>query len=291
MNTRIVAAALTLTLAAPVSAQAWLDTFNDGNFSDASPVTWVSTPALPGVLNVTNGDLHLTMPSSAAAPYVAGASALSNFNSGVSARVRMFITNGPVRSAVSFADAAVGLTGYVAAFNTCGVSGHIELFRLDGTPDITPLGAGSIAWPYDPTVEHYMQLDVFEGVVSMRVWRPGEPFPPPLIVAVDSTYSSGVVGIGLQDFGDGNCSGVGNHLDAEATIRFVQASSTPLTHSGIGDVTADGVVDVNDLLAVITAWGPCPEAPQPCPADIAPPNVGDGAVDVNDLLLVVTNWG
>jgi hypothetical protein len=51
----------------------------------------------------------------------------------------------------------------------------------------------------------------------------------------------------------------------------------------IGDATGNGVVDVDDLLAVILAWGPC--AP-PCPADID----GDGAVDVDDLLLVITNW-
>jgi hypothetical protein len=50
-----------------------------------------------------------------------------------------------------------------------------------------------------------------------------------------------------------------------------------------GDVTGDGIVDVNDLLAVIGAWGPCPV---PCPADLN----GDGVVDVNDLLMVIGNW-
>ena len=50
-----------------------------------------------------------------------------------------------------------------------------------------------------------------------------------------------------------------------------------------GDATGDGTIDVNDLLAVIAAWGPCPA---PCPADFD----GGGEVDVDDLLAVIDNW-
>jgi len=49
-----------------------------------------------------------------------------------------------------------------------------------------------------------------------------------------------------------------------------------------GDLTGDGVVDVNDLLQVITAWdgpGPGGDANH------------DGVVDVNDMLLVISHWG
>ena len=53
------------------------------------------------------------------------------------------------------------------------------------------------------------------------------------------------------------------------------------------DVVHDGTVDVNDLLSVITAWGPCNN----CPGDIAPTPFGNNMVDVNDLLAVITNWG
>jgi len=56
-----------------------------------------------------------------------------------------------------------------------------------------------------------------------------------------------------------------------------------------GDINGDGVVDVNDLLAVISAWGPCPTPPIACPADIAPAG-GNGVIDVNDLLVVISNW-
>ena len=50
-----------------------------------------------------------------------------------------------------------------------------------------------------------------------------------------------------------------------------------------GDVNSDAVIDVDDLLAVINAWGNCPA---PCDADLT----GNGVVDVDDLLLVINNW-
>jgi choice-of-anchor B domain-containing protein len=50
-----------------------------------------------------------------------------------------------------------------------------------------------------------------------------------------------------------------------------------------GDVTGNGIVDVDDLLAVINAWGACAG----CAADLT----GNGVVDVDDLLEVINNWG
>ncbi len=49
------------------------------------------------------------------------------------------------------------------------------------------------------------------------------------------------------------------------------------------DLNGDGVVDVIDLLAILGAWGPCPE----CPEDLN----DDGVVDVIDLLEVLGAWG
>ncbi|MCI0366602.1 MAG: FG-GAP-like repeat-containing protein [Phycisphaerales bacterium] len=54
----------------------------------------------------------------------------------------------------------------------------------------------------------------------------------------------------------------------------------------VGDVTGDGSVNVNDLLAVINVWGPCPAPPASCPADLN----NDGIVNIEDLLLVISNW-
>jgi hypothetical protein len=46
-------------------------------------------------------------------------------------------------------------------------------------------------------------------------------------------------------------------------------------------------VDVDDLIAVILAWGPCPAPPTPCPADVN----NSGSVDVDDLIAVILGWG
>jgi len=51
----------------------------------------------------------------------------------------------------------------------------------------------------------------------------------------------------------------------------------------------DGMVNVQDLLAVIAAWGPCADVNN-CPADIVPPG-GDNTVNVQDLLAVIGAWG
>jgi hypothetical protein len=49
------------------------------------------------------------------------------------------------------------------------------------------------------------------------------------------------------------------------------------------DVTGDGVVDVDDLIALINSWGPCIG----CTADVT----GNGVVNIDDLLAVINAWG
>jgi len=49
-----------------------------------------------------------------------------------------------------------------------------------------------------------------------------------------------------------------------------------------GDIDENGVVDVDDLLALLGAWGACGD----CPEDID----DSGAVDVSDLLTLLSNW-
>jgi hypothetical protein len=54
-----------------------------------------------------------------------------------------------------------------------------------------------------------------------------------------------------------------------------------------GDATGDGTVDVDDLIAVILGWGPCPPMPAACAADVD----CNFTVDVDDLIVVILNWG
>jgi hypothetical protein len=59
----------------------------------------------------------------------------------------------------------------------------------------------------------------------------------------------------------------------------------------VADIDNTGVVDVNDLLAVVSTWGACAGGcPPSCLGDISPVG-GNCVVDVNDLLTVVSHWG
>ena len=49
------------------------------------------------------------------------------------------------------------------------------------------------------------------------------------------------------------------------------------------DLTGDDQVDIDDLFAVLAAWGTCDE----CPEDINE----DGVVDIDDLFAVLAAWG
>ncbi len=51
----------------------------------------------------------------------------------------------------------------------------------------------------------------------------------------------------------------------------------------LGDVNGDGVVDVTDLLLMISDWGSCAD----CPSDVN----NDGYVNVTDILIAIGNWG
>ena len=51
----------------------------------------------------------------------------------------------------------------------------------------------------------------------------------------------------------------------------------------VGDVNCDGIVDVEDVLSIVSNWGPCTGV---CAEDIVP----DQNINVSDLLLVIANW-
>ena len=84
------------------------------------------------------------------------------------------------------------------------------------------------------------------------------------------------------------CPNIGTRIDLAA---FVAARNAVCTCSCNADVVPTGVVDVNDLLAVVSTWGPCPAVPAACLADVVPAPSGNGIVDINDLLAVITTWG
>jgi len=52
------------------------------------------------------------------------------------------------------------------------------------------------------------------------------------------------------------------------------------------DIDGDGIVGFNDLLLVLTNFGPCPTPPFECPFDVN----SDGTIDFNDVLFVLASW-
>jgi len=93
-----------------------------------------------------------------------------------------------------------------------------------------------------------------------------------------------------------NATGVnGNQLNysaaqSGAAYVFVLSNPPPCPADIAPSGAPNGVVNVDDLLAVINAWGACP-IPSNCPADIAPIGAPNGSVNVDDLLAVINAWG
>lgn len=80
----------------------------------------------------------------------------------------------------------------------------------------------------------------------------------------------------------------GHVITATATSAQGDTSefSACVTISGgavTGDISGDGLVNVVDMLALISAWGTCAA---PCAADLT----GNGIVDVQDLLMLIQHW-
>ena len=95
---------------------------------------------------------------------------------------------------------------------------------------------------------------------------------------------------------------VGEHEHAVAAIGGFERRANGLAHlvdalqvigydcdngGGVpGDVDGDLDTDFQDLLALLAAWGDCPDPPAECPADFDE----DGVVGFQDLLFLLANW-
>jgi len=88
----------------------------------------------------------------------------------------------------------------------------------------------------------------------------------------------------LVSFGDG-ATPSGNGADADWDfVRIWQVTEELLE----GDANCDQLVDFEDILIILGAWGPCPETPcrTDCPGDLN----GDRSVNFADILLVLAGW-
>ncbi|MHC5001583.1 MAG: di-heme oxidoredictase family protein [Planctomycetota bacterium] len=135
----------------------------------------------------------------------------------------------------------------------------------------------------------------FDGAAGFEGCFGGGPYTPNDPCAVHDIDQDGDVD--FDDFDvmstvyedeltDCNENGVFDLEDVLAgTSQDINGNAVPDDCEGcLADVDGSGAVDVDDLVEVILAWGPCGGD---CPADID----ASGAVDVDDLIAVILGWG
>jgi hypothetical protein len=118
-------------------------------------------------------------------------------------------------------------------------------------------------------------------------------------IALAGTATASIVGSAIES---NTAAGAGGGIGVEASVELdtsTVCSNLPDQIDGSwsdsgesmvadvclcpGDTSGDGTVDVQDILAVLSAWGPC----QGCAEDVD----GSGSVDVGDILAVLSQWG
>ena len=177
----------------------------------------------------------------------------------------------------------------------CGVSDE------GGTIEVSPDGA---AWTLVPATtieglfptEGWVDLeDPFSAIPGRVPTDPTRPVDPRLAL----TDLEGLPYPALRDLYHGSAGGAGIDLAplGLTEIRYVRLSA-PIDALGSpevdavadvaprtpGDVDHDGAVGIDDLLALLAAWGPNP--PGGIPADFD----GDGLVGTADLLALLGHW-
>jgi hypothetical protein len=124
------------------------------------------------------------------------------------------------------------------------------------------------------------------GKVYVRSGRDGS-----VLRTITSTVAGEQRGYDAVGLGDINADHRIDFLVSAATGSRVYIFAGDIALPVPGDANGDATVNVDDLVSVILAWGPC-DPKGMCPADVAPPGppAGDGQVDVDDLILVILNW-
>ncbi|UCD74201.1 MAG: hypothetical protein JSV91_10470, partial [Phycisphaerales bacterium] len=117
---------------------------------------------------------------------------------------------------------------------------------------------------------------------AMRLDRIGEPVwgPDPLLVSSRNASKSRLHAMRNTD-GDAFLAW-GDGLWEMSDIYAQNVTLDGTLGALYGDVNGDGVVDIDDVFAVLAAWGSCDD----CPEDLN----GDGVVDIDDLFEVLANW-
>lgn len=139
--------------------------------------------------------------------------------------------------------------------------------------------AGDIA--HDGSAVIVRRLSSFSPAATLWRRAPGtnlwDAFAQP---GCDLALASEVQGEAIA-FGPNDLSLFTTTEGSHSPIHYMQQVLRP------GDTNGDDVVNTDDLLQVITGWGPCPSAPTACRGDVDHNN----QINTDDLLVVIGNWG
>jgi hypothetical protein len=119
--------------------------------------------------------------------------------------------------------------------------------------------------------------DTFLGFVNIDYLYSGGFTYPVKDVTIPSGTPDGVYYLGLLLTG-------GDDVDETNNVGVIEIQVGDVIDPCDGDTNSDGLVNVVDLLAIISAWGPCS-------GDCSEDFDESGHVDVTDLLLVIAQWG
>jgi hypothetical protein len=214
---------------------------------------------------------------------------------------------GPRTGRVTLTSSSEGAENQSPVLETNGTIVRHANASFSGASDVNQLsvrssfqtGSGVQLIPFQVHNLGYDALQALLDIDSTSGWVPpfmyvGPPPPPPSgIGAAHATLTFGVDTSNLApgayeasitiNTSDENLPGA-----TSAAIQVAWSVTIEPVQSCAEDITADGVVNVDDLLGVIGAWGPCQPGPPPlCPEDI----IIDGVVNVDDLLAVISAWG
>lgn len=190
-----------------------------------------------------------------------------------------------------------------------------------------PAAANCLLWGNGPSPIEGDPLPIQFSCIEGGYPGAGNVLTDPMLARLPAPGDDNVMGTSDDDYGDdtigpgSSCIDAGDDSTVPASVitdlnghaRYVDDRQTPDTgiaannhpvidigaiEYGIAGCAADiapsgggggdGVVNIDDLVLVISNWG---TAGGHGPADIAPPGGGDGVVNIDDLLVVINGWG
>lgn len=187
----------------------------------------------------------------------------------------------------------VAFSSYTAT-NTFAETHVVGAYNLTFVPDVVTVAPGDvIRWEYVAGAPHTVTSGTncfWDGLFhhSLASFDPVFEWTVPNDAPSEIPYlclphcSAGMTAVIYVVF-DCNGNGTPDAIDIKTgESEDVNSDGIPDECQCLADVTGDGIVNVNDILALIGAWGST--------GPVGDVNADD-IVDVNDLLIVISSWG